>query len=129
MLRLKRKGDCEFIGAYVPLELAQKLRLFILYRNSTLTQAIEEALTFAFTSTSPEEMTAYLGKKFYREWQSKLIQNERGDGWTTITQINSQFKMHLEKVTNDLREKGINDANLCKITSITKTEYEKNKAK
>lgn len=127
---LKRKGECEFVGAYLPLQLAQGLRLSSLYSKSTITQMIEDALELDFKRTGiPKKAINYIGSQFFRDWQLLLPQNEALDGWKTVTQIKNQFEGHIQKATKLLKSKGINEANIDKIIAITREDYEKDSKK
>ncbi len=132
-IALKRKGTCEFIGAYVPQQLAQMLRLHCLFENDTLSHVIEKLLEDDLVDDDDGEnplhnMADFFAKMaLFRTWQQKVAENEGNEGWKTATQIKTQFKMYIEKKAAALKSKGLNDDTISRVVTTLKGEYEKDK--
>ncbi len=55
VIKFRHKGKCEFVGAYLPQQLVQKLRKRSIHTGISLSGLLEEALTLAMRNEKNEK--------------------------------------------------------------------------
>jgi len=106
--------DRQFVGAFVPRHLAEKISLWSLFFGTTKTQVIIDLIknTEKKQPNFLQEITKALSSRIYANWEIIFKMNLGKKHWQTDYQINRKFNNYANEIKKSLYKK-----NICKKTS------------
>jgi len=95
--------DDQFVGAYIPVADAEKLILLSLFKAVPKVFIIQKAISLCLKEAKTEDILPALTARARIEWQSRLIENEGKEGWTTAAEKEEQFQKYKKELREYLR--------------------------
>ena len=100
--------DASLVGAYVPRQLADYVRLLALYYNTTSSEIIRATIRERLENEEPEDsIIRILASRAYREWQRRLDEKRRQPGWQSQDDLRKRFGEFEEEMKQTLFKRKI----------------------
>ena len=100
--------DASLVGAYVPRQLADYVRLLALYYNTTSSDIIRATIRERLENEEPEDsIIRILASRAYREWQRRLDEKRRQPGWQSQDDLRKRFGEFEEEMKQTLFKRKI----------------------
>ena len=106
-----KKGGQRFIGAHVPLDTADFLIMTAIYRTTSVSGLLREALsnyadTLQFDS---EHLENVLAGRAQQEWGRRLTRNKGLRNWDTSPRILARFREYEQEMKLRLMHRGLSE--------------------
>jgi len=96
------------VGAYVPRQMADYIRLLALYYNTTSSDVIRATIRERVENEEPENsVVRILASRAYREWQQRLDEKKGQSGWQSQDDRHKRFTEYEQEIKNTLFKRHI----------------------
>lgn len=100
--------DASLVGAYVPRQLADYIRLLALYYNTTSSDIIRATIRERLENEEPEDsIVRILASRAYREWQRRLDEKRGQPGWQSQDDLRKRFGEYEQEMKQTLLKRKI----------------------
>ena len=111
-------GNSKLVGGYLPLPLANRMRLLSVYQQTTVQGILRELIeSWSAETPSDEQVIGQLANRICAEWERRV---ETGE----VKETKKSQKDYQQEITGMLRRRKVSDHHICMIVDRLKKQME-----